>query len=58
MSNTQRVEEVEKKIDQYTKERDSVREQYDERYLNKCQIVAYILKTAGTCRSCKAGRIE
>ena len=44
MSNTQRVEEVEKKIEQYTKERDSVRAQYNERYLNKCQIVAYIIE--------------
>lgn len=44
MSNTQRVEEVEKKISQYTKERDAVKEQYDERYLNKCRITAYIIE--------------
>lgn len=44
MSNTQRVEEVEKKISQYTKERNAVKEQYDERYLNKCRITAYIIE--------------
>lgn len=44
MSNTQMVEEVEKKLSQYTKERDAVKEQYNERYLNKCQIVAYIIE--------------
>ena len=44
MSNTQRVEEVEKKISQYTKERDAVKEQYDGRYLNKCRITAYIIE--------------
>ena len=45
MSNTQRVEEVEKKLSQYAKERDAVKEQYNERYLNKCRIVAYIIES-------------
>ena len=43
MSNTQRVQEVEQEIDRYAQETDELEKQYNERYLNKAQIAAYII---------------
>ena len=43
ISNSQHLAEVEREIQSYEDERASVTEQYNERYLNKAQIVAYIL---------------
>lgn len=43
ISNSQHLAEVEREIQSYEDERASVTEQYNERYLNKAQIAAYIL---------------
>ena len=43
ISNTQHLAEVEREIQSYEDERENVTEQYNERYLNKAQIAAYIL---------------
>ena len=43
ISNSQHLAEVEREIQSYEDERESVTEQYNERYLNKAQIAAYIL---------------
>lgn len=43
ISNSQHLAEVEREIQSYEDERVSVTEQYNERYLNKAQIAAYIL---------------
>ncbi len=43
MSNNQRVAEIEREIKSYEEEKGTVTEQYNERYLNKAQIAAYIL---------------
>jgi small-conductance mechanosensitive channel len=43
MSNAQRVQEVEQEIDRYSDESDRLKEQYNERYLNKAQIATYII---------------
>lgn len=43
MSNMQHVEEVEKEIDHYADESQQLEKQYNERYLNKAQIAAYIV---------------
>lgn len=44
ISNRQRVEGVESTLTQYGAEAELLQEQYNERYLNKCQIAAYILE--------------
>ena len=44
ISNRQRVEDVENTLDQYASEADLLQEQYNKRYLNKCQVAAYILE--------------
>ena len=43
ISNSQHLAEVEREIKGYEDERESVTQQYNERYLNKAQIAAYIL---------------
>ena len=43
ISNSQHLAEVEREIQSYEEEREQVTEQYNERYLNKAQIAAYIL---------------
>lgn len=44
MSNNQKVAEVEEEMNYYEKEREDVREQYNKRYLNKAEIVTYIVE--------------
>ena len=43
ISNNQKLAEIEREVNNYEEQRTSVTEQYDERYLNKAQIAAYIL---------------
>lgn len=43
MSNNQRVQEVESTLNAYTEERKTLTEEYNERYLKKAQIAAYII---------------
>ncbi len=46
MSNSQHLSEVEREIQNYENERARITKQYNERYLNKAQIAAYILTKA------------
>lgn len=43
ISNSQHLSEIEREIKNYEDERESVTEQYNDRYLNKAQIAAYML---------------
>lgn len=44
MTNNQRVKEVEDKVREYGKETDQLVAEYNDRYLNKCQIAAYAIQ--------------
>lgn len=46
ISNSQHLSEIEREIKNYEDERESVTEQYNDRYLNKAQIAAYMLTAA------------
>lgn len=43
ISNSQKLAEVEREINSFKEQRESVAQQYDERYLNKAQVAAFIL---------------
>lgn len=44
MSNSQRIHEIESTMEDNDRSIDSLTEQYNERYLNKCEIAAYIIQ--------------
>lgn len=51
MSNTQHVKEVRKIIDTGSKNVEKITKEYDDRYLNKCRIAAYILSVSPELRT-------